>query len=97
MVNIEAFGQYFVRLPLTKSPFIYICNSLTTPWNDVVSSSNIDYILGNPPFGGSKYQSNIQRAEIRSIAKGINSCGTRTQAGATTINFVRCVIIMFSL
>ena len=71
----EAFGLYFTRLPLTTSPSIINCNALTCSWKDKIDPSELNYILGNPPFGGSKYQTAEQRAEIRALAAGFNRAG----------------------
>ncbi len=60
----EYFGQYFVRLPLKKSANIIHANSLEIPWEDVISSDKLTYILGNPPFIGSNIMTKIQRAEV---------------------------------
>ena len=64
MMISEYFGQYFVRLPLKKSADIIHANSLEIPWEDVISSDKLTYILGNPPFIGSNIMTKIQRAEV---------------------------------
>lgn len=64
MMISEYFGQYFVRLPLKKSANIVHANSLEIPWEDVISSDKLTYILGNPPFIGSNIMTKIQRAEV---------------------------------
>lgn len=71
----EAFGMYFARLPLTTSPSIINCNALTCPWKEIIDPKYLNYILGNPPFVGSKYQSQEQRAEIRNVASGSDRPG----------------------
>ncbi|TWT69724.1 class I SAM-dependent DNA methyltransferase [Crateriforma conspicua] len=63
----EQFGEYFVRLPLKKSPHIVHGNALTIDWTDVLPIADCSFILGNPPFIGSKYQSKEQRAEVKGI------------------------------
>lgn len=63
----EQFGEYFVRLPLKKSPHIVHGNALAIDWKDVLAVEDCSYILGNPPFIGSKYQSAEQRAEVKGI------------------------------
>jgi hypothetical protein len=57
------FGEYFARLPLTKSPTIVHGNALRIDWNTVVPRERLSYILGNPPFGGKHYQSKDQRTD----------------------------------
>ncbi len=71
----EAFGMYFARLPLEKSATIIHGNALSIPWETVVAKEQLSYILGNPPFVGSKYQSTLQRAEIATISDGIKGSG----------------------
>ena len=48
----EEFGQYFSRLPLTKSAAIIHANALQRDWREIVPPRELSYILGNPPFGG---------------------------------------------
>src|SRR2546429_307633 len=48
----EAFGQYFVRLPLKKSPTIVCANALRRDWKEVLSPDRCSFVLGNPPFVG---------------------------------------------
>lgn len=63
----EAFGQYFVRLPLKKSPTIRYANALRIDWRDVLPPERCSYVLGNPPFVGAKYQTVSQRAELAEL------------------------------
>ena len=51
----EEFGQYFSRLPLTKSAAIVHANALQRDWREIVPPRELSYILGNPPFGGQEY------------------------------------------
>lgn len=60
----EEFGQYFVRLPLTKSAKIVNGNSLRIDWQEVVPKTELSYILGNPPFIGSKLLNKKQREDM---------------------------------
>ena len=48
----EEFGKYFVRLPLTKSATIVHANALQRDWREIVPPQELNYIFGNPPFGG---------------------------------------------
>ncbi len=69
----EYFGQYFVRLPLKKSANIVHGNSLQIPWENVISSDKLTYILGNPPFIGSKLLKPNQRKEMETIFSNVKN------------------------
>jgi len=71
----EAFGQYFVRLPLQKSPRIIHGNALQLDWRTVLQPEQCSYILGNPPFVGAKYQTAEQRADMQLAASGFRNAG----------------------
>ena len=58
------FGQYFVRLPLKKAAKIVHGDALETDWENVVSKNELSFILGNPPFIGSKIMKQNQRDQI---------------------------------
>ncbi len=61
------FGQYFARLPLTTAPNIAHGNALTMDWRDLIAPERLSYILGNPPFIGSKMMSPQQRDELLAL------------------------------
>ncbi len=63
----EEFGKYFVRLPLQKSATIVHGNALRLDWREIIKAEALSYILGNPPFGGAKYMSEEQRADMAAI------------------------------
>lgn len=65
----EAFGQSYQRIPLRKNPKIRVGNALGTDWNDVVSSLECSYIIGNPPFVGQTYRNDEQNADMDKIFK----------------------------
>jgi len=71
----EEFGMYFARIPLTSTPHVVRANALTVDWETVVPSERLSYVLGNPPFSGSKYQSDTQRAEIGALLPGVTGAG----------------------
>lgn len=58
------FGQYFVRLPLKKAAKIIHGDALETDWENVVSKNELSFIIGNPPFIGSKIMKQSQRDQI---------------------------------
>ena len=70
------FGESYARIPIKKSPHILNADALETKWSDLIVPANCSYILGNPPFGGAKYQSPEQRAQVRRIAQLGGSGGT---------------------
>lgn len=71
----EEFGQYFVRLPLSKAAKIVHGNALRIDWGEVVPKERLDYILGNPPFIGKQYQNAEQKADMDKIFAGVNGAG----------------------
>jgi hypothetical protein len=64
MLVSSEFGQYFVRLPLKKSANIVHADALETNWENVVSKNELSFIIGNPPFIGSKIMKQSQRDQI---------------------------------
>ena len=70
------FGESYARIPIKKSPHILPADALEMNWSDLIEASECSYVLGNPPFGGSKYQSEKQREQVRRIAKLGGSGGT---------------------
>ncbi len=51
-------------LPLKSYNNIHEGNSLRIPWEEVVSPQELDYIIGNPPFVGARYQSKEQKSDL---------------------------------
>ncbi len=75
VVLSETFGQYFVRLPLSKSPTIVCGNALRLDWKEILPPEKCSYVLGNPPFVGGKFQTTQQRADMALVARGVNNRG----------------------
>ena len=82
MLVSEEFGQYFVRLPLRKSPNIFCANALRTDWQSLIEpipweqgEQRFDYIYGNPPFIGSKMMTQNQRKEVIELFDNLDGCG----------------------
>lgn len=71
----EAFGQYFVRLPLKKSPTIVNGNALRLDWKKILPSDQCSYVLGNPPFVGHHLQTNEQKTDQRFVLNNIQQAG----------------------
>lgn len=71
-----AFGQSYARIPLVTSPHILNADALEMDWTAFLDPDECSYILGNPPFAGSKFQSPSQRKQVRTIARLGGSGGT---------------------
>lgn len=70
------FGQGYARIPLRTSPSIIYADALDIEWDVVLPPGECSFVLGNPPFSGSKKQTVEQRAQVREIAQLGRSGGT---------------------
>ncbi len=70
------FGQTYARIPLETSPHILHADALETDWSELLRPEDCAFVFGNPPFGGAKFQSMAQRAQVRRIADLGGSGGT---------------------
>jgi hypothetical protein len=71
----EAFGQYFARLPLKKSPSIVCGNALRLDWNEILPASQCSYVLGNPPFGGKQFGNAQQKTDMEIVCGNVKGGG----------------------
>lgn len=71
----EQFGQYFLRLPLKKAANITNGNALRIDWETLVPKTELSYILGNPPFIGSKMMTQEQRNDITGLFNNSKGSG----------------------
>ena len=76
------FGQYFVRLPLKKAAKIVHGNSLRIDWESVVAKEKLNFILGNPPFVGSKMMNETQRDDLLGIFNDAKGAGVMDYVSA---------------
>ena len=53
--------------PLSEKAHIVEGNALRIDWNSVLPASECNYIMGNPPFVGMKYQSTFQKADMNIV------------------------------
>ena len=70
--NIELMEKYdgeHIRIPLKKHPNIKEDDALEIDWNDILNSNECSYVFGNPPYHGSRHQSDEQRAQVQKIMK----------------------------
>lgn len=82
MAASEAFGEYYVRLPLRKSATIVKGNALRIEWQSLIETlpwekgeQKYNYIFGNPPFVGTAYQNEEQKKDMQSIFDKVKSYG----------------------
>ncbi len=82
MIVSEEFGEYYVRLPLKKSPVIKNTNSLRCDWHTLIEpipwekkEQVFDYIFGNPPFIGKQLQGAEQKADMAILFNGVKGAG----------------------
>lgn len=62
------FGETYARIPLKESPNIRHGDALETDWTEILPPERCDYVFGNPPFVGAKFQTTDQRAQVRKVA-----------------------------
>jgi hypothetical protein len=82
MLASEAFGEYYVRLPLRKSATIKHGNALQIDWQSLIEKASTkddtlvyDFILGNPPFRGKKEQDANQKKDMSQVFIGVENAG----------------------
>ena len=71
----QEFGNYFVRLPLKKSPHIVCGNALHIDWNEVLLAKQCSYVFGNPPFVGHHLQKPEQKQDQLRVWHDIDGAG----------------------
>ena len=62
------FGETYARIPLGTSPNIRHGDALETDWAEILPPERCNYVFGNPPFVGAKYQKDYQRVQVRKVA-----------------------------
>jgi len=63
-------------LPLKSYANIVEGNALQLDWDSVVSRYELNYIIGNPPFVGYKFQNAAQKADLEKVAGDFANYGT---------------------
>ncbi|MFN6096091.1 MAG: type IIL restriction-modification enzyme MmeI, partial [Dolichospermum sp.] len=93
-MNIQVsheFGQYFFRVPLTKSAKILHGNSLRIDWETVVQKEKLSFILGNPPFVGKQLQNAEQKADMQYVCNSIKNSGVLDYVSAWYIKAAQLI------
>jgi hypothetical protein len=82
VIASQRFGDYYVRLPLRKSATIVHGNALRIDWQSLITpmpwekeEPKFHFIMGNPPFLGTAYQSEEQKKDLKELFSDIPSYG----------------------
>lgn len=75
MLVSSEFGQYFIRLPLKKSANIVHADALETDWENIISKNELSYIIGNPPFIGSRIMNKNQKESLIKVFDNSKNTG----------------------
>ena len=70
-----ALGQSYARIPLISRPHILHADALETNWAELLPPDRCSFIMGNPPFVGKKEQSDVQKAQVRSLFPKVKGAG----------------------
>lgn len=62
-------------LPLKTYNNIVKGNALTLDWNSIVTTSKINYIMGNPPFVGARIMNENQKKDLNDVFYGYANIG----------------------
>ncbi len=60
-------------LPLKTKATIVEANALRIDWEEIVPKSELNYIMGNPPFVGYKMQTESQKDDLRAICGNVKN------------------------
>lgn len=77
-MNIELsnyLGNYFAKIPLIESADVFKINSNTADWDQILKKEEVDYIIGNPPFIGSKERNKDQQSEMKIVFDNLSGAG----------------------
>lgn len=69
------FGQNIPLIPLKSSANIKNADALDLDWEEYLPKNQLSYILGNPPFIGSKIMNSVQRTSVTNEFNNIPGSG----------------------
>ncbi len=87
----EAFGRYYVRIPLRTAAHIHIGNALQLDWDSIIPKERLSYILGNPPFVGKQYRTPEQGRDIDNAFSGVKGAGVLDYVAAWYLKAARYI------
>ena len=71
----QILGENIPELPLNDITTIHCVNALRINWEDYVNPSDLDYIVGNPPFVGHQWRSETQKEDMDLVFNGFGNYG----------------------
>lgn len=78
---ISSFTNISDFLPLETYDNIVEENALIIDWNEIISNTKCNYIMGNPPFVGARLMSSVQKEDVAEIFKNIKNYGNIDYVG----------------
>ena len=78
---ISSFTNISDFLPLETYDNIVEENALRIDWNEIISNTKCNYIMGNPPFVGARLMSPVQKEDVAEIFKNIKNYGNIDYVG----------------
>ncbi len=69
----QMFGEPHFNIPIKDSANIFNVNALRVDWEKILDGVKIDFIIGNPPFLGSKMQSKEQKEDMDQVFKDVKN------------------------
>ena len=71
----DIFGVNYARIPIYDPKNIIIEDSLSFDWEKLISKGDCSYIIGNPPFVGSKRMDKKQKKDLDNLFKSVKNSG----------------------
>jgi type I restriction-modification system DNA methylase subunit len=90
-LRVQELGLYYNRIPLKKKANIVQTNALQTAWESVIEPSQCSFIMGNPPFVGSTFQSQQQKSDVELVFQGMEGAGILDLVAAWHIKAARYI------
>ncbi len=90
-LRVQELGFHYTRIPLTKKANIVCANALQLDWESVIAPNECSFIMGNPPFVGSTFQTKEQKADCAVIFKGMKGAGVLDLVAAWHIKAARYI------
>lgn len=78
-------------LPLKTNAYIFEDNSLRMEWENVISKSNVDFIIGNPPFSAGRRMDKRQHEDMKIVAYDFPKNGDLDYVSAWYIKSARFI------